>query len=153
MTIYHKHHIIPKHMGGTDDPSNLIELTVEEHAEAHRKLFEMHGYWQDELAWKGLSKMIGRDEIISELINKTNKGKKHSEESKEKMRGPRGSIKKRSVPGMLGKKHSPETKAKMRAKRIGKQRHYSTPGFTGRCHSEETKLKMRASALQRKKVS
>ena len=40
MNIYHKHHIIPKHMGGTDDPSNLIELTIEEHAEAHRKLFE-----------------------------------------------------------------------------------------------------------------
>ena len=54
--IYHKHHIIPKHMGGTDDPSNLVELTVEEHAEAHRKLFEEHGRWQDELAWKGLAK-------------------------------------------------------------------------------------------------
>ena len=24
----HKHHIIPKHKGGTDDPSNLVELTV-----------------------------------------------------------------------------------------------------------------------------
>jgi hypothetical protein len=32
----HKHHIIPKHMGGTDDSDNLVELTIEEHAEAHR---------------------------------------------------------------------------------------------------------------------
>ena len=40
--IKHKHHIIPKHMGGTDDPSNLIELTVEEHAEAHKILFEKY---------------------------------------------------------------------------------------------------------------
>ena len=39
----HKHHIIPKHMGGTDDPSNLIELSVEEHAEAHKVLFEKYG--------------------------------------------------------------------------------------------------------------
>lgn len=30
----HIHHIIPRHMGGTDDPSNLIELTIQEHAEA-----------------------------------------------------------------------------------------------------------------------
>ena len=44
----HKHHIIPKHMGGTNDPSNLIELTVEEHAEAHKLLWEQYGlnhYW------------------------------------------------------------------------------------------------------------
>jgi len=33
----HIHHIIPKHMGGTDEESNLVELTVEEHAEAHKK--------------------------------------------------------------------------------------------------------------------
>ena len=33
----HKHHIIPKHMGGGDENENLIELTIEEHAEEHRK--------------------------------------------------------------------------------------------------------------------
>jgi hypothetical protein len=33
--IIHKHHIIPKHAGGTNDPSNLVELTIEQHAEAH----------------------------------------------------------------------------------------------------------------------
>ena len=27
--ITHKHHIIPKHIGGTDDPSNLIEQNNE----------------------------------------------------------------------------------------------------------------------------
>jgi hypothetical protein len=85
MSIYHKHHIIPKHMGGTDDPSNLIELTVEEHAEAHRKLFEQYGHWQDELAWKGLAKMIGREEIIHHLSSLGFKGKIHSVESREKI--------------------------------------------------------------------
>ena len=54
----HKHHIIPKHAGGTDDPENLVELTLEEHAEAHRKLFEEYGRWQDEKAWKALSGQI-----------------------------------------------------------------------------------------------
>ena len=55
-------------MGGSDDPSNLIELTIEEHAEAHRKLYEEHGRIQDKLAWLGLTRMIGREEIIHTLL-------------------------------------------------------------------------------------
>lgn len=58
----HKHHIIPKHMGGNDEPENLIELTVVEHAEAHRILYEQHGLWQDYLAWKGLLKLMTTEE-------------------------------------------------------------------------------------------
>jgi hypothetical protein len=27
--MLHKHHIIPKHMGGSDDPSNLVEFCSE----------------------------------------------------------------------------------------------------------------------------
>lgn len=34
-------------MGGTDDPSNLIELTREEHANAHLKLYEKYGKKED----------------------------------------------------------------------------------------------------------
>jgi len=51
----HTHHIVPRHAGGTDEPSNLIELSISEHAEAHRVLFETHGRWQDNVAWKTLS--------------------------------------------------------------------------------------------------
>lgn len=48
MTIKkHKHHIIPKHAGGTDCPENLIELTVEEHIQAHLDLYEKEGKYQD----------------------------------------------------------------------------------------------------------
>ena len=70
MTIYHTHHIIPKHMGGSDDPSNLIKLTIEEHAEAHKVLYETYGCWQDELAWKGLSGQIGKEGILEEIYKK-----------------------------------------------------------------------------------
>ena len=66
-SIYHIHHIIPRHAGGTDDPSNLVKLTVAEHAEAHRKLFEEHGNQYDYLAWKGLAGEIGREEILYEV--------------------------------------------------------------------------------------
>lgn len=60
----HAHHIIPRHAGGTDDPSNIIFLTVEQHAEAHRLLFEQYGRWQDKLAWQMLSGMLGNEDAI-----------------------------------------------------------------------------------------
>lgn len=69
----HKHHIIPKHMGGTDDPENLVELTIEEHAEAHKILYEEYGKWQDRLAWRALSGQIGKEEIIKELLSNAGK--------------------------------------------------------------------------------
>ena len=62
----HIHHIIPRHAGGTDDPSNLIELTVAEHAEAHRVLYETHGRKQDWLAWKGLLGEVEKEDIVRE---------------------------------------------------------------------------------------
>lgn len=63
MTIYHKHHIIPKHMGGTNDPSNLVEVTIEKHAALHKQLWEDLGHWQDKLAWLSLSKQISHNDI------------------------------------------------------------------------------------------
>ena len=84
----HKHHIIPRHMGGTDDPSNLVELTPEEHAEAHRKLYEEHGRWQDRVAWIGLAGLATKAEHVAMLLSEagkkgvrmrpTNKGKKYN---------------------------------------------------------------------------
>lgn len=38
----HAHHIIPKHMGGTDDTDNITFLTVREHIIAHYLLFKIH---------------------------------------------------------------------------------------------------------------
>lgn len=69
----HKHHIIPKHMGGTNDIENLIELTIEEHAERHRLLYEIYGKWQDYCAWKGLSNQIGKEEILKIIASECGK--------------------------------------------------------------------------------
>ena len=63
------HHIVPKHIGGNDDPSNLIELTVEEHAEAHRVLYEKYGHWEDKLAWQGLAGLIDKQELIKQMLS------------------------------------------------------------------------------------
>jgi hypothetical protein len=82
----HIHHIIPKHMGGTDDPSNLIELTVEEHALAHLRLYEQHGCWQDKVAYEGLMGRIGQEEILRLKQGLANKGKKRSPETIAKLK-------------------------------------------------------------------
>jgi hypothetical protein len=73
----HKHHIIPKHMGGTNNPANLIELTIEEHAEAHRRLYEKHGHTQDKVAWLGLAGIMPHSEIIYTLLSEGKKGNKN----------------------------------------------------------------------------
>lgn len=82
MTIYHKHHIIPRHAGGSDHISNLIELTVKQHAEAHRTLFLQHGRWQDEVAWKCLSGQINKDEARRMAVSKSLSGVEKTTEHK-----------------------------------------------------------------------
>lgn len=67
MEIFHIHHIIPRHMGGTDDPTNLIKLTIEEHAEAHKVLYEQYGFEEDRIAWQGLIGIIPKKELIYEM--------------------------------------------------------------------------------------
>lgn len=64
----HIHHIIPKHMGGTDDSSNLVELTVQQHAEAHCELFLLYGREEDYIAWRGLAGIIGHEQAVYEQI-------------------------------------------------------------------------------------
>jgi hypothetical protein len=87
----HIHHIIPKHAGGTDDPLNLVELTIEEHANAHKSLFEQYKRWQDYVAWQGLLGLITEEERMK-IMYAARKGegnffygKKHTEESKRKI--------------------------------------------------------------------
>lgn len=64
----HKHHIIPKHAGGTDHPSNIVELSIAEHAEAHKLLYEENGKEYDRFAWLGLAGLIGREEIVYAIL-------------------------------------------------------------------------------------
>lgn len=92
--IYHNHHIIPRHAGGTDDPKNMVRLTVPEHAEAHRLLYEQYGRKQDYVAWKATAGIIGREEITKELQSLP-----RSEETRKKMSEAK-----------LGKKRIPRTK-------------------------------------------
>jgi len=60
----HIHHIIPKHMGGSDDIDNLIQLPIWAHAEVHKRLWEVYGRLEDKLAYYALN---GKTDKVEEL--------------------------------------------------------------------------------------
>jgi hypothetical protein len=135
-------------MGGSNDINNIIELTVEEHAKAHKELFEKYGNWQDKIAWKALSGQIDKQDIIREVQRLTHLGKKRSKEWCDNI----GKSKK-------GVKQKQETIEKRRIKLIGQTRQFTdewkknistgkkgqTPWIKGKKHSEESKEKNRIS--------
>ena len=51
----HKHHIIPRYMGGTDAVENLVEVTVTQHAMYHFCNYQLWGNEEDKIAWRTLS--------------------------------------------------------------------------------------------------
>lgn len=53
-------------MGGTDDASNLIEVSVEEHANLHLALYLDYGHYEDWIAFHALSGWWKNEEIIRE---------------------------------------------------------------------------------------
>jgi hypothetical protein len=160
----HKHHIIPKHMGGSDDPSNLIELTIEEHAEAHKTLWETHGKTEDYVAWKALSGNIDMVEKERKLLAaegyrrflKTDEGKqwiqknlvgKDRTASLEAMRQANTGRPKtheenqKNADAHKGKKHSPETIKKLSdiaKNRSVEHRQKIAKANTGKKRSQET---------------
>jgi hypothetical protein len=99
-----RHHIIPKCMGGTDDITNLVNLTAREHYIVHKLLVEIypnhHGIFKGYYAMS-LLKQNNREIVITsreynylrEEFSKRNTGelnhfygKNHTLESKEKMK-------------------------------------------------------------------
>jgi len=114
--MYHKHHIIPKHVGGTDDETNLVLLTVEEHAEAHRILWEKHGRWQDKIAWQTLSGQINIQEAREQMMKYNNP--MYKDDVRRKMSGEnhwskREKNRDKKLFGNINSMHNPETVKKM----------------------------------------
>lgn len=89
-------------MGGTDDPSNLVEVSVEEHAELHFALYLEHGKYEDYIAYNMLAGKTSEGEralnilraeymtnrVVSQQardkMSEYNKIRVHSEESRRK---------------------------------------------------------------------
>jgi hypothetical protein len=98
-------------MGGSDDPSNIIELTIDEHAEAHRILYVKYGKQEDYIAWKGLSGQIHIEEIIKSKCSiggHANKGVSKTEQHKAKIAN-----------ALTGSMHTEERKSKISKAAVG----------------------------------
>lgn len=141
------HHIIPRSMGGNDNPDNLIKLTPRQHYIAHWMLARAYKGKMSSAFWfmsnlidkknrkskikmtsemyseaRTLHQQANSQRVVSEktrmLISKLHKGKKRSEETKRKM----------SI-ACTGRVASEETRKKL------------SEAQTGKKQSEETKLK------------
>jgi len=62
--VKHKHHIVPQYEGGSDDPSNLVELSPTQHAMWHFAEWQRKRRWQDQVAWKGLAGICSHEEAV-----------------------------------------------------------------------------------------
>lgn len=141
-TQYHWHHIIPRHAGGTDEPSNLVRLSVEEHAEAHRVLWEQYGRPQDKLAWLLLSGKTdeaeaARIQLTKDVMIRRWQDPDAREKQAERMKGNKIGV---------GRKWTPTDKTKQRISASQKKRFEEQPhNRIGTMHTEETKEKIRQS--------
>lgn len=158
------HHVVPRCIGGTDEPANLVRLTPEEHYVAHQLLVKMHpgnrnlvlaicamrmdgrtggrsrnkqfGWLRRRMAAaiRELKTGVPRPPHIGEAVANRNRSTKQSKETRAK----------RSA-SLSGKPKSPEHVAKVAAALKGR------PGTRlGAVHSAETKEKIRQAALARK---
>jgi hypothetical protein len=114
-----RHHITPRSMNGSNDPSNLVDLTAREHFIAHFLLAKIHGGTQ----WYAIRRMRGNDgfyinsrlyEIarkeIAKEVGKRMTGIPKTNEQKAKMSA-----------SAIGKKKSPEAVEKTRQANLGRK--------------------------------
>ena len=150
--IRHKHHIIPKHMGGTDVSENIVEVTIYEHSMLHKQLWDDLGHWQDYVAWQGLLRNIDVAEITK--LKQSYGGRKGGLKNKNILKTPEHRQKmSESHLGkpspMKGKKHTAETVEKM-SKPKSKEQQQSMKGRSGTLErTVEHKEKCRLAAIER----
>lgn len=161
------HHVLPRCLGGTNDPENLARLTPEEHFLAHLLLLRIYpnkpklAVAMFMMALRPGSDITINNKVFGMIKRKASEaktGKKHTEETKKLI-----SLKKMGQPSAnKGKKMSPEQKDKISKANKGnpspnkgksmtaEQRQLLSKLNTGKKQSEETIAK-RALALKGRK--
>jgi len=152
------HHIVPRCLGGSNDESNMVWLTAEEHYVAHQLLVKLY---PDNKKLLFAATQMTRDRHGNRVNNKLYGWLKvrHAENQtgeKNHMFGKTLSPEdraRRASPGekngMFGKTHTPEALAKMSKVHKGKKRSAEeiekwTKAVTGKTRTDETKAKMAA---------
>lgn len=157
-----KHHIIPKCLGGTNDKSNLVQLTAREHYIAHQLLVNIHpqhhglkyaaymmtisptGQRSNNRLYQWLKESYFENRVQSSGFT----GRTHSEETKEKMRQARAlqapmsdETKSQISITKTGVKFTPSAKESFNKKRMENPEWYNSI-WGGRPKSAETKAKI-----------
>lgn len=149
------HHIVPKCIGGTEDPENFIYLTYEEHYQAHKLLVEenpeekglVYALWRmsngkhevtpEQYAearklFVDMKRRLPTPESVVKRFTTYSRGRKLSEDTKQKLRIAN-----------TGKVLSSEHRRKISESRKGKYTGEVNP-FYGKHHTEESKKKITA---------
>jgi hypothetical protein len=113
-----KHHIIPKSMGGSNDKTNLVNLTAREHFLAHFLLGKIHGGSQ----WHAIDRMRGGMMNINSRLYEIAK-KEISKVASERFKGKARTIevRKKISAGHIGVAISEEAKKKISASLKGRK--------------------------------
>jgi hypothetical protein len=124
---------------GVNQKDNVVLLTIEQHAECHKWLWEQFGRWQDQVAFKFLSGQITKKDVQREMgrqVGLSRRGVKRvfTPEHRENLKVPKTlsiarqeqlrvmaskyAFRKGNKPWNSGKIASLETKEKIRAARL-----------------------------------
>jgi hypothetical protein len=151
-----QHHILPRCLGGGDEPENIIRLSYADHLFAHVLLARIHGgvLVQSAVRMSGMRKYNGgrrsreryahlRAKLREEMLGNTRgRGLVHTEEFKKAV-GDRN----RGIPFAKGWKWSPERREAHRQRMLGNKINSGKK----RPHQPETIEKLRQRALARSK--
>lgn len=106
--MIHKHHIIPTHRGGSDDPSNIVSLSPTQHSMWHWAEYFLWGIEWDRIAAKGLAGIASQEETVHALLKEaaSKGGKKAAGLGKTGFQTQ--SLEQKSKAGKKGGKHNKE---------------------------------------------
>lgn len=175
---FEKHHIVPKALGGTDDESNMVNLTPKEHFICHRLLVKMtegkakksmaFAIWQMSSRRNKVSKNRHKPTarvyaMLKQQLSFACKGVPLSEEHKQKMRGiPKSEEHKAKLGQYVRTDEHIKAIVQTRKSQIGKYKHSdetkqkiaeSNRGKTGKPKTEEQKQHQSTMMTGRKQTS